>query len=94
MNFMSGRYHALQEREERMDAMYDESDCDLTHDQWEALKNLRNGATRPLRINRFAIEGLIALELVIMSGDVPVLTSNGRKVLVRGSSCLLLDLAA
>jgi hypothetical protein len=94
MNFICGSYHALQEREESLDAMNDEFDYDLTHDQWEALKNLRNGATRPLRINRFAIEGLITLELVIMSGDVPVLTSNGRKVLVRGSSCLLLDLAA
>jgi hypothetical protein len=94
MNFICGSYHALQEREESLDAMNDEFDYDLTHDQWEALKNLRNGATRPLRINRFAIEGLITLELVIMSGDVPVLTSKGRKVLVRGSSCLLLDLAA
>ena len=74
--------------------MNDEFDYELTPDQWEALKNLRNSATRPARMNRFAIEGLIALELVIMNGDVPVLTSNGRKALVRGSSCLLLDLAA
>ncbi|MBA2398108.1 MAG: hypothetical protein H0V72_05330 [Bradyrhizobium sp.] len=74
--------------------MNDEFDCDLTHDQWEALKNLRNATTRPPRINRFAIEGLIALELVTVNGDVPVITSRGRKVLVRGSSCLLLDLAA
>ena len=29
-----------------------------------------------------------------MNGDVPVITSRGRKVLVRGSSQLLLDLAA
>jgi hypothetical protein len=74
--------------------MNDEFDYDLTHDQWEALKNLRKIAGRPPRMSRFAIEGLIALELVTMNGDVPVLTANGRKVLVRGSSCLLLDLAA
>ena len=91
---MSGRYHALQEIEESLDAMNDEFDYDLTHDQWEVLKNLRNIAGRPPRINRFAIERLMALELVTMNGGVPVLTSNGRKVLVRGSSCLLLDLAA
>ena len=74
--------------------MNDEFDYKLTPDQWAALKNLRNGAARPPRMNRFAIEGLIALGLVAISGDVPVLTSRGRKVLVRGSSYLLLDLAA
>ena len=91
---MSGRYHALQAREESLDAMNDEFDYDLTHDQWEVLKNLRNIAGRPPRINRFAIERLTVLGLVTVNGGVPVLTSNGRKVLVRGSSCLLLDLAA
>ena len=74
--------------------MNDEFDYELTHDQWETLKNLRNGASRPQRINRFAIEGLIALGLVALNGGVPVITSRGRKVLIRGSSCLLLDLAA
>jgi hypothetical protein len=91
---MSGRYHAPREREESLDAMNDEFDYDLTHEQWEALKNLRNIAGRPPRMSRFAIERLMTLGLVTMSGDVPVLTANGRKVLVRGSSCLLLDLAA
>jgi hypothetical protein len=91
---MSGRYHALQELWESLDAMNDEFDYDLTHDQWVVLKNLRNIAGRPPRMNRFAIESLIALELVAINGDVPVLTAKGRKVLVRGSSCLLLDLAA
>lgn len=74
--------------------MNDEFDYDLTHDQWEVLKNLRNTTARPLRMNRFAIERLMALGLVTMNGDVPVITSRGRTVLVRGSSCLLLDLAA
>jgi hypothetical protein len=80
--------------QESLDAMNDEFDYELTPDQWEALKNLRNGASQPPRMSRFTIDGLIALGLVTMNGDVPVLTSRGRKVLVRGSSCLLLDLAA
>ncbi|MBR1214473.1 hypothetical protein [Bradyrhizobium sp. JYMT SZCCT0180] len=74
--------------------MNDEVDYDLTPAQWEVLKNLRNAASRPQRMNRFTIQGLIALGLVAINGDVPALTSNGRKVLIRGSSCLLLDLAA
>jgi hypothetical protein len=45
-------------------------------------------------MSRFAIDSLIAFGLVTMNGDVPVLTASGRKVLVRGSSRLLLDLAA
>ena len=73
--------------------MNDEFDYELTPDQWEALKNLRNSESRPPRMNRFTIESLSALGLVTMNGDVPVITSRGRKVLVRGSSCLL-DLAA
>jgi hypothetical protein len=91
---MSGRYHARKEFEEPLHAMNDEFDYELTPDQWDALKNLRNAASRPPRINRFAIESLMALGLVIANGDVPAITSRGRKVLVRGSSCLLLDLAA
>ena len=74
--------------------MNDEFDHELRPDQWEALKSLRNTAARPLRMNRFAIDGLVALGLVTMNGDAPILTSRGRKVLVRGSSCLLHDLAA
>jgi len=74
--------------------MNDEFDYDLTPDQWEALKNLRNTASRPPCMNRFTVEGLIRLGLVAISGNVPVITSKGRTVLVRGSSCLLLDLAA
>ena len=74
--------------------MNDEFDYELTRDQWEALKNLRNAASRPARMNRFTVESLIALGLAAISGDVPVITCEGRKVLVRGSSQLLLDLAA
>ena len=74
--------------------MNDEFDYELTPSQWEALKNLRNAASPPLHMNRIVVDSLIALGLAAMSGDVPVITSWGRKVLVRGSSQLLLDLAA
>jgi hypothetical protein len=68
-----------------------ESDYDLTPDQWEALKALR--APARLASSRFALEQLVALQLAAMDDGRPVMTSEGRKVLVRGSSRLL-DLAA
>ena len=74
--------------------MNDDLEYQLTPDQWEALKNLRSAASRPLRMNRFVVEGLIALGLVAVSRGVPLITARGRKVLVRGSSLLLHDLAA
>ena len=74
--------------------MNDEFDRELTPDQWEALKKLRGAASRPSHMSRFAIDGLAALGLVAMNGDVPIITPDGRKVLIRGSSQLLLDLAA
>jgi len=73
--------------------MNDEFDYDLTHDQWEALKALRSPASNPSRLRRLAVESLIALGLVAMDGDLPIITPQGRKVLVRGSSRLL-DVAA
>ena len=74
--------------------MNDEFDYELTPGQWEVLKNLRSATSPPPRMNRFVVDSLIALGLAAMSGNVPVITSWGRKVLVRGSSQLLLDLAA
>lgn len=74
--------------------MNDEFDYDLTPFQWETLKALRTPASRQPRMNRHTIDGLIALELAIMHGDTPLLTTKGRKVLIRGSSLLLQDLAA
>jgi hypothetical protein len=74
--------------------MHDEFDYDLTPGQWEALKAFRTSASRLLPIGRYAVESLMVLGLVAMSGDAPVITQRGRKVLVRGSSQLLLDLAA
>ncbi len=74
--------------------MQDEFDYDLTPGQWEALKALRTAASPLPRISRYTVDSLVALGLIAMSGDTPVITSTGRKVLVRGSSLLLLDLAA
>ena len=74
--------------------MKDEFDYDLAPSQWEALKALRTAASARPRISRYTVDSLLALGLVAMSGDTPVITSIGRKVLIRGSSQLLLDLAA
>ena len=70
-----------------------EFDYDLTNDQWEALKAVRVPAPRGRALNRFVVEGLIALELAEMTDGRPVLTRKGRSVLLRGSPRLL-DLAA
>jgi len=74
--------------------MNEEFDYDLTPSQWEALKALRTPASRLTRISRYTIDGLIALELAAINGDAPAITAKGRKVLIRGSSLLLQDLAA
>ena len=74
--------------------MNEEIDYDLTPSQWEALKALRTPALRLPRVSRYTIDGLIALELAAINGDVPAITAKGRKVLIRGSSLLLQDLAA
>jgi hypothetical protein len=71
-----------------------EFDYELTPDQWEALKSLRLPVPRSRRLNVSVVDGLIALQLAAMIDDRPVMTPRGRKVLVRGSSRLLLDLAA
>jgi hypothetical protein len=74
--------------------MQDEPDYDLTPAQWEALKALRTPASRLPRMSRYTIDSLVALGLAVVHDDVPAITAKGRKVLVRGSSLLLQDLAA
>jgi hypothetical protein len=74
--------------------MNDEFDCDLTPSQWEALRALRTPASPLPRIGRYAIDGLVSLGLVAIIDGAPVITATGRKVLIRGSSLLLQDLAA
>jgi hypothetical protein len=73
--------------------MHPEFEYDLTLDQWETLKALRTPGAMPRRSIRHQLEGLIALELVMMCEDLPLLTTRGRRVLIRGSSRLL-DVAA
>jgi hypothetical protein len=73
--------------------MSTEFDYDLTPNQWDVLRSLRLPASCRGALNRFVVDGLIALALAAMMDDRPVLTEKGRKVLVRGSSRLL-DLAA
>ena len=74
--------------------MNEEFDYDLTPSQWETLKALRTPASKLPRMSRYTIDSLIALGLAAMNGDAPAITAKGRKVLVRGSSLLLQDLAA
>jgi hypothetical protein len=73
--------------------MSTEFDQDLTTDQWEVLKTLRLPAPRRRVVSRFVVERLIALQLVALIDEQPVITPQGRKVLVRGSSRLW-DVAA
>jgi hypothetical protein len=74
--------------------MNEEFDYDLTPSQWEALKALRTPAAKLPRMSRYAIDSLVALGLAVIHDEVPVITAKGRKVLIRGSSLLLQDLAA
>lgn len=73
--------------------MSNDVDFDLSSDQWEALRALRNPVPNGRLTKAYVVEGLVKLGLVVVSDGVPVMTPNGRKVLVRGS-CRLLDLAA
>ncbi|TYO67154.1 hypothetical protein FXV83_08160 [Bradyrhizobium hipponense] len=68
-------------------------DLDLSPDQWEVLKALRNPMPRGRLMKTYVVEDLVKFGLVTIRDGVPVMTSTGRKVLVRGS-CHLLDLAA
>ena len=73
--------------------MNTELDYDLTPDQWETLKALRTPTAMQRGASRPALESLAALDLVAIYGDFALITTKGRKVLIRGSSRLL-DVAA
>ncbi|MDF0583933.1 hypothetical protein [Bradyrhizobium yuanmingense] len=73
--------------------MSNDFDFDLSTDQWEALKALRNPVSNGRLAKAYLVESLTKLGLVVMNDGVPAITSAGRKVLVRGS-CRLLDLVA
>jgi hypothetical protein len=69
------------------------AEIDLTPDQWEALKALRVPSQQRRSLNRFVVEHLVALRLAVVINDCPVITPEGRSVLLRGSPRLW-DLAA
>ena len=73
--------------------MTDDVDFDLSPDQWEALRALRNPLSNGRPSRAYVVEDLIRLGLVIVENGAPAMTPEGRKVLVRGS-CRLLDVAA
>ena len=73
--------------------MSNDVDVDLSADQWEALRALRNPVSNGRLSKAYLMEGLIMLGLVAVNDGVPAMTPTGRKVLVRGS-CRLLDVAA
>jgi hypothetical protein len=73
--------------------MSNDFDFDLSSDQWEALKALRNPVGRERLLKGYVVEGLVRLGLVSIKDGLPSMTPTGRRMLVRGS-CRLLDLAA
>lgn len=73
--------------------MNDDFDFDLSPEQWEALRTLRNPLSNGRLAKAYLVESLVKLGLVVVDDDVPAMTPTGRKVLVRGS-CRLLDLVA
>jgi hypothetical protein len=72
--------------------MLTETDFQLSANQWELLRALRPGAPA-IRLNRYILDQLIALDLVSLVDDVPALTTTGRTVVLRGCPKLW-DLAA
>jgi hypothetical protein len=73
--------------------MSNDVEFELSQDQWEALRALRNPVPNDRLSKLYLVESLIKLGLAVVNDGVPALTTAGRQVLVRGS-CRLLDLAA
>jgi hypothetical protein len=73
--------------------MNTEIDYDLTPDQWEVLKALREPSDRCRGLSPFAVEILVTLQLATVFHSQPVITRKGRSVLLRGSPRLW-DVAA
>ncbi|QOZ70801.1 hypothetical protein [Bradyrhizobium arachidis] len=73
--------------------MNDDFDFELSPEQWEALRTLRNPPSNSRLSKAYLVESLVKLGLVVLNDGVPAMTPIGRKVLVRGS-CRLLDLVA
>jgi hypothetical protein len=73
--------------------MSNDVDFDLSPDQWETLRALRNPVSNGRLSKAYLLDSLVNLGLVVVNEGVPAMTPAGRKVLVRGS-CRLLDLVA
>ena len=73
--------------------MSDDVDLDLSQDQWEALRALRNPVSNSRLPKAYLLDDLVKLGLVVVNDGTAAMTATGRKVLVRGS-CRLLDLVA
>jgi len=73
--------------------MSNDVDFDLSPDQWDALRALRNPVSNGRLSKAYLLESLVKLGLVTVNDGTPAMTPTGRKVLVRGS-CRLLDLVA
>ncbi len=69
-------------------------ELELRPDQWDALKSAARARGKPSRLNRYSVDSLVTHGFVALRGDLFALTPAGRKMLVRGSSQLLLDIAA
>jgi hypothetical protein len=65
----------------------------LTIEQWTALKALRPTGPASAKLGGYMIEQLIALDLAAIADGHPVITTEGRKVVLRGSPRLW-DMAA
>ena len=68
-------------------------DCELTLDQWTALKALRLPPADRGALYRPVVESLIVLQLATVNDDGAAITAKGRSVLLRGSPRLW-DVAA
>ena len=73
--------------------MSNDVDFDLSPDQWETLRALRNPVSNGRLSKAYLLDSLVNLGLVVVNDGVPAMTPAGRRVLVRGS-CRLLDLVA
>jgi len=68
-------------------------DFDLTPAQWETLKALRTPASGKRTLDGLALQELIGFELAVITENGPMITTRGRKVVLRGSPRLW-DVAA
>lgn len=73
--------------------MSTETELHLTETQWDTLRALRPTGEPLGRLNRYVLDQLVAMGLVALRGTDPVLTSEGRAVVLRGCPRLW-DLAA